>query len=587
MTSFDNHTSDGFMKGKDKASSEKNAYHWYFLPTKDEYLAKQLLDEDENIKETFLPVKQQMKGDKLTSKLFIPLYIFVYGTLDDILSALADEEKMSYTRNMLSRNPQAHRIPSEEMERFKSCCEANLKLGFLRNPYQFFKKNDIVKVLSGPFKGAIGKLEEIKGDLKLILNFGGWAMWVGQTHKYQLEVDYNHTAYKTEQGQLGRWQEYFATKLASIGIVDGFNLVFRSTLSDLVKVGTFEKLQKEVKQSYIRFSTLSTALSDISDEISRLKEKIQTTEDTKKCAELQAQLVKANAKKRSLVADLEAVKADSYLLTLKKQKMDFVNSLTSDSDQEALEKLATYFRKKEKTDSVTLRSYFPDTNLRSFLTPIDMWHKGEFNIQHNGFEERVKEVVMTQGIYNGDRNTADVGDIPYHAHFAVVPQSDGCYKIFINQYALYQKYVDMDDEQKRSLWKKLVKGRFYKDSYRPFEHFLSVLPIPECKLDSLLATDDEMSNTIKDACLNSAVKLDCDDKLHIYGLSIPVGERSGIDTGISNLLSAAQTLYKEVLEAVNLRPYQKAICASWVRRKEDYDIYFANTNNEGVPQLDV
>jgi len=143
--------------------------HWYALYTRPRHEKKVYDQLKEKHIEAFLPMVEKVRQWKDRKKrIQVPLftsYVFVHTELKDRFAAL---ETHGVVR-MVSFGGVPAAIPDWQIEQLRRVIEHPDTLQ-LEN---YLREGDWVEVIDGPFKGIKGRLRELRGETRVVINIDG------------------------------------------------------------------------------------------------------------------------------------------------------------------------------------------------------------------------------------------------------------------------------------------------------------------------------------------------------------------------------------------------------------------------------
>ncbi len=143
--------------------------HWYALYTRPRHEKKVYDQLKEKRIEAFLPMVEQVRQWKDRKKrIQVPLftsYVFVHIELKDRFAAL---ETHGVVR-MVSFGGVPAAIPDWQIDQLRRVIEHPDTLQ-LEN---YLREGDLVEVIDGPFKGIKGRLRELRGETRVVINIDG------------------------------------------------------------------------------------------------------------------------------------------------------------------------------------------------------------------------------------------------------------------------------------------------------------------------------------------------------------------------------------------------------------------------------
>ena len=146
----------------DSTTIARNWYVAYTFPKAEKSIQKNL----EIMKITsFLPLYEVIRRwsdrrKKILAPLF-PNYIFIYSSHHERYKALKLKGIVKY----VSFGGKPAIIENEQIESIKKIIIGNIEV----NPIEYLKPGKSIKIIQGPFLGAEGILEEVKGGMRLIV----------------------------------------------------------------------------------------------------------------------------------------------------------------------------------------------------------------------------------------------------------------------------------------------------------------------------------------------------------------------------------------------------------------------------------
>ncbi|GAB4335077.1 MAG: UpxY family transcription antiterminator [Calditrichia bacterium] len=142
---------------------------WYALYTRPRHEKKVLEALTEKGIEAFVPMVEQVRQWKDRKKrVEMPLfnsYVFVHIDLRDRYSALQTHGVV----RMVSFGGEPARIPDWQIEQLRRVIEHPETLQ-LEN---YLREGDWVEVVDGPFRGIKGRLRELRGETRVVINIDG------------------------------------------------------------------------------------------------------------------------------------------------------------------------------------------------------------------------------------------------------------------------------------------------------------------------------------------------------------------------------------------------------------------------------
>ena len=143
--------------------SETNWYVVYTIVRHEKAVNSSLLDKSID---AYLPIREVVnKWKDRNKKVLLPLfpgYVFVNFDLNDKLNVLSTKGVI----RILGVNGTPTPIPDQQVNSIKSLLESNLKFDL----YSYLVEGREVEVVNGPLMGAHGKIEQRRGQNRLILS---------------------------------------------------------------------------------------------------------------------------------------------------------------------------------------------------------------------------------------------------------------------------------------------------------------------------------------------------------------------------------------------------------------------------------
>lgn len=145
----------------------QNAYFWYAVYVRSRAEKKAQLELQKIEIETFLPLQRKLRQwsdrKKWVELPLIPGYLFVKASLKEYNKVLNSNHIVSYVRF----EGKAAVIPENQIDYLRSILRhSDVDIEIVREP---LKTGQMVKVVSGPFIGLVGKLTRIKGKNKVAI----------------------------------------------------------------------------------------------------------------------------------------------------------------------------------------------------------------------------------------------------------------------------------------------------------------------------------------------------------------------------------------------------------------------------------
>ncbi len=150
-------------------TTEITNLHWYALYTRPRHEKKVYDQLVEKGVTSFLPLIEQVRQWKDRKKrIMMPLfssYVFVRIHLKDRYTALQTHGVV----RMVSFGGKPAAIPDWQIEQLKQVIQRPETLR-LEN---YLREGDLVEVIHGPFKGIRGRLRELRGETRVVINIDG------------------------------------------------------------------------------------------------------------------------------------------------------------------------------------------------------------------------------------------------------------------------------------------------------------------------------------------------------------------------------------------------------------------------------
>ena len=145
---------------------EGKKYHWHVIYTKSRQEKKLAQNYDEIGIQYYLPtvttVKQWSDRKKKVEEVLFKSYIFVYVSKKEYLDALKCAGAVRY----IAIEGKAVKVPDNQIEAIKNTINNKVEFSISAD---YFKKGELVEIISGPLHGAKGEVVSISGKRKLLI----------------------------------------------------------------------------------------------------------------------------------------------------------------------------------------------------------------------------------------------------------------------------------------------------------------------------------------------------------------------------------------------------------------------------------
>lgn len=473
------------------------------------YLPKAVLQEKKSEENQEAENKHKLFSG--SSYLLMSQYVFVRASKRALRTFSAHIRRLNLELDATRTYTSPVFVDDEAMEMFKLCCEQNLDLEFLHNPFNKYTEKDYAIILTGPAKGCKGHIANIgTGGLKMVMRVGNWKFLLSNIHKYEVVVMVNNETLSSAKAAVVRLVDYY------LEILKG-HLAAKDTSLSLPVYATYREapaiLRELVKICYAN------------NNLDALRKTYKSTS--------------ADTREEQIMATFFCNIDLSDLLNLN-QFAQHCLGLPIEGNKNVKRRLVDL---PEAEKEANLLANIPDSVLRPFLTitPSKSVKKGEpyAVIKHpeDAYTEYIYPVELKDN-YLVDEKVVECVNC-YYANFAVVKDEDGRQLLFSAWPSFYEEFsVKMNEISQQTLLERL-------DKYHcPTLH-------------------DVLDATTETACEFVHV-----DQFATSGLAIQLPDENNIAAAIETLLTCGTSICSEIMRTSRFRPLQRALCTVWVRRGE-------------------
>ena len=125
----------------------------------------------------FVPMQYKIivRNGRRVKKLVASIHnlIFVYMTTEEMRNyRMTTHQPVRYIMRRDTRQPLV--VPKEQMDNFIAVAGTySEQLIYLKNDLSTFNKGELVRILGGPFEGAVGRFVRVRGDRRVVVSVEG------------------------------------------------------------------------------------------------------------------------------------------------------------------------------------------------------------------------------------------------------------------------------------------------------------------------------------------------------------------------------------------------------------------------------